>query len=77
MNAALASGAVAALVELDGVDAFDLADARVLAVPGLKTQAGAIASLSCLTSLATGAALLSGGLGNFRTWSSWPCDSAT
>ncbi len=47
VNAALASGAVAALVELDGVDAFDLADARVLAVPGLKTQAGAIASEFC------------------------------
>jgi UDP-N-acetylmuramoyl-L-alanyl-D-glutamate--2,6-diaminopimelate ligase len=47
VNAALASGAVAALVELDGVDAFDLADARVLAVPGLKTQAGAIVSAFC------------------------------
>ena len=44
VNDALASGAVAALVELDGVEAFGLADPRVLAVPGLKTKAGAIAS---------------------------------
>ena len=41
--AALASGAVAAVVELDGVDAFALDDPRVLAVPGLKAKAGAIA----------------------------------
>lgn len=47
VNAALASGAVAALVELDGVDAFDLADARVVTVPGLKARAGAIASEFC------------------------------
>ena len=47
VNDALASGAVAALVEVDGVDAFGLADARVLAVPGLKAQAGAIASEFC------------------------------
>ena len=44
VKAALASGAVAALVERDGVEAFGLNDARVLAVPGLKAQAGAIAS---------------------------------
>jgi UDP-N-acetylmuramoyl-L-alanyl-D-glutamate--2,6-diaminopimelate ligase len=44
VNAALASGAVAALVERDGVEAFGLNDARVLAVPGLKALAGAIAS---------------------------------
>ncbi|AOF85398.1 UDP-N-acetylmuramyl-tripeptide synthetase family protein [Hydrogenophaga sp. RAC07] len=44
VNAALAAGAVAALVELDGVEAFGLEDARVLAVPGLKAQAGAIAN---------------------------------
>lgn len=44
VNAALASGAVAALVERDGVEAFGLDDPRVLAVPGLKAQAGAIAS---------------------------------
>jgi UDP-N-acetylmuramyl-tripeptide synthetase len=44
VNAALASGAVAALVERDGVEAFGLEDTRVLAVPGLKAQAGAIAN---------------------------------
>ncbi|MFW2354281.1 UDP-N-acetylmuramoyl-L-alanyl-D-glutamate--2,6-diaminopimelate ligase [Hydrogenophaga sp.] len=44
VNAALASGAVAALVERDGVEAFALDDARVLSVPDLKTKAGAIAS---------------------------------
>ena len=43
VNAALASGAVAALVERDGVEAFGLEDPRVLAVPDLKTLAGAIA----------------------------------
>lgn len=47
VNSALASGAVAALVELDGVDAFALDDPRVLAVPGLKVQAGAVASAFC------------------------------
>ncbi|MFN7122027.1 MAG: UDP-N-acetylmuramoyl-L-alanyl-D-glutamate--2,6-diaminopimelate ligase [Hydrogenophaga sp.] len=44
VSAALASGAVAALVKLEGVETFGLTDARVLAVPGLKAQAGAIAS---------------------------------
>ncbi len=44
VNAALASGAVAALVEREGVEAFGLTDARVLAVPSLKTLAGAIAN---------------------------------
>ena len=44
VSAALASGAVASLVELDGVDVFALKDDRVLAVPGLKAKAGAIAS---------------------------------
>ena len=44
VGAALASGAVASLVELEGVDAFALEDHRVLAVPGLKAKAGAIAS---------------------------------
>ncbi|QHE75243.1 UDP-N-acetylmuramoyl-L-alanyl-D-glutamate--2,6-diaminopimelate ligase [Hydrogenophaga sp. PBL-H3] len=47
VNGALASGAVAALVELEGVEAFGLDDARVLAVPGLKALAGAIASGYC------------------------------
>ena len=47
VSAALASGAVAALVERDGVEAFDLNDARVLSVPDLKVQAGAIASEFC------------------------------
>ena len=47
VNAALASGAVAALVERDGVEAFGLDDPRVLAVPDLKSQAGAIASAFC------------------------------
>ncbi|MDZ4123511.1 MAG: Mur ligase family protein, partial [Hydrogenophaga sp.] len=44
VNAALASGAVAALVERDGVESFGLDDPRVLAVPDLKNQAGGIAS---------------------------------
>lgn len=47
VGTALASGAVAALVERDGLEAFDLDDARVLSVPGLKAQAGAIASAFC------------------------------
>lgn len=42
--AALQSGAVAALVEHDGVKAFGFADGRILAVPGLKALAGPIAS---------------------------------
>jgi UDP-N-acetylmuramyl-tripeptide synthetase len=42
--AALAAGAAAVLVEAEGVDAFGLADERVLAVPGLKALAGPIAS---------------------------------
>ena len=41
---ALAAGAAAAVVERDGLEAFDLNDGRVLAVPGLKAQAGAIAA---------------------------------
>ena len=41
---ALAAGAAAAVVERDGLEAFDLNDGRVLAVPGLKAQAGPIAS---------------------------------
>jgi UDP-N-acetylmuramoyl-L-alanyl-D-glutamate--2,6-diaminopimelate ligase len=40
----LSAGATAALVEREGVAAFDLADARVASVAGLKAQAGAIAS---------------------------------
>lgn len=40
---ALGSGAAVAVVERDGVEAFDFADDRVLAVPGLKALAGAIA----------------------------------
>ncbi|MBT9466562.1 UDP-N-acetylmuramoyl-L-alanyl-D-glutamate--2,6-diaminopimelate ligase [Hydrogenophaga sp.] len=47
VGGALASGAVAALVERDGVEAFALDDERVLAVRGLKAQAGAIASGFC------------------------------
>lgn len=42
--AALAAGAAAAVVEREGLEAFDLNDGRVLAVPGLKAQAGAIAA---------------------------------
>lgn len=41
---ALQAGAVAALVEQDGVEAFGFADARVAVVPGLKALAGPIAS---------------------------------
>lgn len=41
---ALAAGAAAAVVERDGLEAFDLNDGRVLAVPGLKAQAGAVAA---------------------------------
>jgi UDP-N-acetylmuramyl-tripeptide synthetase len=44
VSAALASGAVASLVEFDGAHAFALEDDRVLSVPGLKAKAGAIAS---------------------------------
>jgi UDP-N-acetylmuramyl-tripeptide synthetase len=47
VNAALASGAVAALVEREGVEAFGLDDSRVLAVPDLKSKAGAVASAYC------------------------------
>ena len=47
VNAALASGAVAALVEREGVEAFGLEDPRVLAVAGLKAKAGAVASAFC------------------------------
>ncbi len=42
--AALQAGASAALVEADGAEAFGFDDARILAVPGLKQQAGPIAS---------------------------------
>lgn len=42
--AALQAGAVAALVEHDGVEAFGFDDDRILAVPGLKSLAGPIAS---------------------------------
>ena len=41
---ALAAGAAAAVVEREGLEAFDLDDGRVLAVPGLKAQAGAVAA---------------------------------
>ena len=41
---ALQAGASAALVERDGVEAFDLNDQRIAAVPGLKALAGPIAS---------------------------------
>ncbi len=41
---ALQDGAMAALVEQDGVDAFGFADERVAVVPGLKALAGPIAS---------------------------------
>ncbi len=41
---ALQAGAAAVLVEQQGVEAFALDDARVLAVPGLKALAGPIAS---------------------------------
>lgn len=44
VNTALAAGAAAALVECDGVEPFGFTDPRILAVPELKRQAGAIAS---------------------------------
>lgn len=44
VRSALEAGAQVAVVERDGVEAFDLDDARVITVPGLKMQAGAIAS---------------------------------
>jgi murE/murF fusion protein len=40
---ALADGARACLVEADGVDAFGFADARIAAVPGLKSRSAEIA----------------------------------
>ena len=42
---ALARGAVACLVEADGVQAFGFADERIAAVPGLKAASGEIAAL--------------------------------
>ena len=44
VSGALAAGAAAALVEREGMEAFGLADERVLVVPGLKALAGPIAS---------------------------------
>ena len=44
VGAALQAGASAALVEREGADAYAFDDQRVLAVPGLKAAAGAIAS---------------------------------
>jgi UDP-N-acetylmuramoyl-L-alanyl-D-glutamate--2,6-diaminopimelate ligase len=44
VSSALDNGATAAVVERDGVDAFAFDDERILAVQGLKSQAGAIAS---------------------------------
>ena len=44
VGSALAAGAAAALVERQGVEAFDFADPRIRAVPDLKAQAGPIAS---------------------------------
>lgn len=44
VRAALNAGATAAVVEREGIEAFDLADDRVATVVGLKAQAGAIAS---------------------------------
>jgi UDP-N-acetylmuramyl-tripeptide synthetase len=44
VGAALDAGATAALVELEGVEAYAFDDERVVAVPGLKVSAGAIAS---------------------------------
>ena len=44
VRSALDAGARVAVVERDGVEAFDFDDARVIAVPDLKAQAGAIAS---------------------------------
>ncbi len=42
---ALAAGAAACLVEAEGVDAFDLSDARIATLPGLKAATGEIADL--------------------------------
>jgi UDP-N-acetylmuramyl-tripeptide synthetase len=47
VGAALNAGAAAVLVEAEGVDAFAFTDERVLAVPGLKAQAGLITSAFC------------------------------
>jgi UDP-N-acetylmuramyl-tripeptide synthetase len=44
VGAALDAGATAALVEREGVEAYAFDDERVVAVPGLKVSAGAIAS---------------------------------
>jgi UDP-N-acetylmuramoyl-L-alanyl-D-glutamate--2,6-diaminopimelate ligase len=44
VEAALMAGAAAALVESEGAEAFGFDDPRILAVPGLKQQAGPIAS---------------------------------
>ncbi|QCB48180.1 UDP-N-acetylmuramoyl-L-alanyl-D-glutamate--2,6-diaminopimelate ligase [Hydrogenophaga sp. PAMC20947] len=44
VRSALEAGATVAVVERAGVEAFDFDDARVIAVPDLKAQAGAIAS---------------------------------
>jgi UDP-N-acetylmuramoyl-L-alanyl-D-glutamate--2,6-diaminopimelate ligase len=44
VRAALDTGAAAAVVERDGLAAFDLTDERVASVAGLKAKAGAIAS---------------------------------
>lgn len=44
VRAALGAGAAVAVVEREGVEAFDLTDERVASVVGLKRQAGAIAS---------------------------------
>jgi MurE/MurF fusion protein len=43
VGAALAAGAARCLVESDGADAFDLDDARIAAVPRLKSVAGHVA----------------------------------
>lgn len=43
VNAALRAGAIACLVEHDGVDLWNFADPRIAAVPGLKALAGPIA----------------------------------
>jgi UDP-N-acetylmuramyl-tripeptide synthetase len=44
VSSALDAGATAALVEREGVEAYTFDDERVVAVPGLKVSAGAIAS---------------------------------
>lgn len=41
---ALRSGAAAALVESEGIEAFGLSDERIVAIPGLKRLAGPVAS---------------------------------